>query len=245
MVQTPTPPTPAPAEAPVLAQGQPSLEALQAQAATLRVQLAGLRAEWTSLKNQLDQMLRNNPARPGVQQKWADVAVQRAQVEGDLARIEAQIAERTGVPVGVPGVPGVPPRFPNVPPFGRSSGANVVFPIGAVVLLAMLFPVTIAWAKRVGRGDRRPAPLGPRELERLERMEQAIDAVAIEVERVSEGQRFITKILADRPQRAAAESAPQQSEPVDQPMRALGAGPAELLDVREREQVRQRINTPH
>lgn len=34
--------------------------------------------------------------------------------------------------------------------------------------------------------------------ERLARMEQAIDAMAVEVERISEGQRFTTKLLADR-----------------------------------------------
>jgi hypothetical protein len=33
---------------------------------------------------------------------------------------------------------------------------------------------------------------------RLERMEQAVDTIAIEVERVSEGQRFTSKLLADR-----------------------------------------------
>jgi hypothetical protein len=34
--------------------------------------------------------------------------------------------------------------------------------------------------------------------ERLSRMEQAIDAMAVEMERVSEGQRFTSKLLADR-----------------------------------------------
>ena len=34
--------------------------------------------------------------------------------------------------------------------------------------------------------------------QRLERIEQAVDAIAIEVERISEGQRFTTKLLADR-----------------------------------------------
>jgi hypothetical protein len=33
---------------------------------------------------------------------------------------------------------------------------------------------------------------------RLERIEQAVDAIAIEVERISEGQRFTTKLLSDR-----------------------------------------------
>jgi hypothetical protein len=35
--------------------------------------------------------------------------------------------------------------------------------------------------------------------ERLMRIEQAIDAMAVEVERISEGQRFVTRVLAERP----------------------------------------------
>jgi hypothetical protein len=34
--------------------------------------------------------------------------------------------------------------------------------------------------------------------QRLSRLEQAVDATAVEVERISEGQRFTTKLLADR-----------------------------------------------
>jgi hypothetical protein len=33
--------------------------------------------------------------------------------------------------------------------------------------------------------------------QRLERLEQGMDAIAIEIERVSEGQRFVTKLLAE------------------------------------------------
>ena len=36
---------------------------------------------------------------------------------------------------------------------------------------------------------------------RLERVEQAVESIAIEIERVSEGQRFVTKLLNDRAQR--------------------------------------------
>ena len=35
-------------------------------------------------------------------------------------------------------------------------------------------------------------------LERLSRMETAIDATALEVERIAEGQRFTTKLLSDK-----------------------------------------------
>lgn len=34
--------------------------------------------------------------------------------------------------------------------------------------------------------------------ERLSRIEQAVDSIAVEVERVSEGQRFTTRLLADK-----------------------------------------------
>jgi hypothetical protein len=35
--------------------------------------------------------------------------------------------------------------------------------------------------------------------DRVNRIETAVDATAIEVERISEGQRFTTRLLADRP----------------------------------------------
>ena len=44
--------------------------------------------------------------------------------------------------------------------------------------------------------------------DRLGRMEQAIDAIAIEVERISEAQRFVTKLLAER--KAPAASLPER-----------------------------------
>lgn len=46
--------------------------------------------------------------------------------------------------------------------------------------------------------------------ERLSRMEQSIEAISIEMERVGEGQRFVTKLLAERaPERLPA---PSESE---------------------------------
>lgn len=38
----------------------------------------------------------------------------------------------------------------------------------------------------------------PPEDDRLERLEQAVDAIAIEIERVSEAQRYTTKLLTER-----------------------------------------------
>jgi hypothetical protein len=62
-------------------------------------------------------------------------------------------------------------------------------------LTAIGVPLARAFARRVEQG---PPKLAPEVLARLERMEQAIDSIAIEVERISEGQRFTTKLLAER-----------------------------------------------
>jgi hypothetical protein len=232
--QTPVPSAPPVPAAPVeaqVAQGPATLSGLQAQAIELRIQLAGIRAQWNGLRTQLDQMLRNNPARPGVQQKWADVGVQKAQVEGDLARIEAQIAQLTGTPVA-----GVRPPLPRGSRFNPSIG----IPIGAVLVMVMFVPVSLAWARRIARGSNRPAPLTRDAVDRLERLEQAIDTVAIEVERISEGQRFVTKILAERPKRTdSAAEASRDAAPDEPHIRALGAGSAEPIEVPQREQVRE------
>jgi hypothetical protein len=58
-------------------------------------------------------------------------------------------------------------------------------------------PIARAWARRMESRPREPDQL-PEVNARLERMEHAIDSIAVEVERISEGQRFTTKLLADR-----------------------------------------------
>ena len=47
---------------------------------------------------------------------------------------------------------------------------------------------------------------------RLERIEQAIDAMAVEVERIAEGQRYVTKLLADRGQERVAAASQSRHE---------------------------------
>lgn len=62
----------------------------------------------------------------------------------------------------------------------------------------MVTVVTVARliSKWIDRRARLPQSDGSDE--RLSRIEQAVDAIAIEVERISEAQRFTTKLLADR-----------------------------------------------
>ncbi len=68
-------------------------------------------------------------------------------------------------------------------------------------------------ARRIWRRGGSVGPAFPRELtDRLTHLEQSVDAVAIEVERIGEGQRFMTRLFTERgAPRAAADGA---TEPV-------------------------------
>jgi hypothetical protein len=58
-------------------------------------------------------------------------------------------------------------------------------------------------AAKFAEGRRRQAPAGESVSDaRLARLEVAVESIAVEVERISEGQRFTTKLLNDQAQRA-------------------------------------------
>ena len=71
---------------------------------------------------------------------------------------------------------------------------------GVIGLTISISMVAMAIAKMVSSRRRKDLPESAtaRLEERLERMELAIDAMATEVERVAEGQRFTSKLLADQ-----------------------------------------------
>ncbi len=77
--------------------------------------------------------------------------------------------------------------------------AGVVVPLGAfamIITISIFVPLVRAYAKRLE--NRSQVAVIPAEVtSRLERMEQAIDSIAVEVERISEGQRFTTKLLSE------------------------------------------------
>lgn len=66
---------------------------------------------------------------------------------------------------------------------------------GTVAATIVLFPIARAWARRM---DRKAVPPSPEVTGRLDRIEQAIETIAIEVERVSEAQRYSAKLLTER-----------------------------------------------
>lgn len=78
-------------------------------------------------------------------------------------------------------------------------GPDVAVPLGAfatAIICAIGIPLARAYSRRMEADSKNPRI--PSEVAaRLERMEQTLEAVAIEVERITEGQRFTTKLLSE------------------------------------------------
>lgn len=80
---------------------------------------------------------------------------------------------------------------------------DILIPLAGMitgVIMVLGLPLVIVHARKLWMRDsvtQVPSSLSDH---RLERIEQAIDAMAVEVERIAEGQRFVTKLLSERAQ---------------------------------------------
>jgi hypothetical protein len=72
---------------------------------------------------------------------------------------------------------------------------------GTIIIVTLGVPLVRAYVRKQ---DAQSQLNVPQIDERLSRIENAIDAMAIEVERISEGQRFVTRLLAEREESKAA-----------------------------------------
>ena len=99
-------------------------------------------------------------------------------------------------------------------------GPDVAVPLGAfatAIICAIGIPLARAYSRRMDADSKNPRI--PNEVAaRLERMEQTLEAVAIEVERITEGQRFTTKLLSEG--RGAGDARPIPSSAASPPDRA-------------------------
>jgi hypothetical protein len=81
---------------------------------------------------------------------------------------------------------------------GLGSGQVVAVSIVAIIFVAG--PLAVGFARTLFKRASQPGPplqALTETAQRLERLEGAVDSIAIEIERISEGQRFVTKLLSE------------------------------------------------
>jgi hypothetical protein len=72
----------------------------------------------------------------------------------------------------------------------------------AILSIFVLFPIAISLARVIWRrasNPERPRAMNDDSSRRLVEMQQTLDTMALEIERISEGQRFVTKLMSERP----------------------------------------------
>jgi hypothetical protein len=163
------------------------LRALRERREELSDQLTSAASRRRSLANQLEDAP-PGPVSAGLEQRIAVLDARLAQLELDMAETGRQL---TGAPAAL--IASAESRAP----FGDVDPADVLATVAGTFALAFVAVLFFAFARRIWRGGRRPQPPLADSTQRLERIEQAIEAVAIEVERISEGQRFVTRLLSE------------------------------------------------
>ncbi len=209
--------TPTPPLAPTIAPGQVTVgevtlsspqavyQGFRAQRRELGRQLEELQGTRDNLSSRLEEPLVAGADRKGLEQRISSIDERIAAIDKQIADADAQVARAASIP-GAAVDPPPPPRT------GPPEEAWVV---GTIFMIIFFVPMSIAFARRIWRRSGQVTTTIPKELsERVMRVEQTVEATAIEIERIGEGQRFMTRLFTEGNATHALPSAAAQSAPV-------------------------------
>jgi hypothetical protein len=163
-------------------------EGFRAQRRELANQMDELESTRRQITSQLQELDQGSTDRKPLENRLTDVDARIKAVDQMIAGNAAQLAQAAAVPGAVVEHP---PPLPQGPP-------DEVFVLGGIFLFVAILPLSIAFARRIWRRSAAAVTSLPRDItDRLQRMEQAIEATAVEVERIGEGQRFITRLFTE------------------------------------------------
>ena len=122
-------------------------------------------------------------------------------LDSRIARLESDIDE-TGKQLSAAPVAVIAERQQPIFGWGPTTNnrlADNFAPLMGLFILFVLFPIAASISRALWKRGSAPRAVAasPDTARRLDRIEQAVEAVAIEVERISEGQRFVTRLLSE------------------------------------------------
>ena len=140
--------------------------------------------------------------RAGIEARIAGIDARIADMDKQIAAADQAVARAAGIPGAV-----VPE-----PPFVRPGPPDEVYVLTGLFMFVAILPISVAYARRIWRRSAAAVAALPDEvMDRLTRLDHAVDSIAVEVERIGEGQRFVTRVLAERsPASAALGAAPER-----------------------------------
>jgi hypothetical protein len=163
-------------------------KAFTEQEKVLANQLENLEEKHRELARQLADPATDKAVRSGLEARVAEVDKGIAEVDKQLAAARLSVAKAAAVPGAVV----EPPRQQ------RNGPPEEVFVLAGMFIVVVFFPLSIALARRIWKRGAAAVTAFPQELaERLNRLDQSMDSIAIEVERIGEGQRFVTRVMSE------------------------------------------------
>jgi len=196
VVRVVVPQEPVAPNAPILAgaRSAPSASAIyegfRAQRRELTDQLRDLESTRRGITSQLEDVSPGDPQRAPLEARMKEVDARISSVDQMLAGNSAQLAQAAAIPGAVVEAPPVQVI--------RTGPPEEAFVLGGMFIIVVLLPISIAFARRIWRRSAAVVTSLPREIgERLQRMEQSVEATALEVERIGEGQRFLTRLFTE------------------------------------------------
>ena len=166
------------------------VEALKAKRSELSRQLTSVQSRRDEVSKELRRTTAESPSAKGLEQRLAVMDERIVQLERDSSANGRELARAPGELVSEEAT------AERYGPF--SSGQLTAISIVSIVMV--WGPLAWAAARLMMRRANQPKP-SPQLLEgtaRLERIEQAVDAISIEIERISEGQRFVTQLMSSK-----------------------------------------------
>ena len=162
------------------------MRALLARRREINLQLNSV----TERRDRLIQQLQTVPAEgsEGMRSQLAFLDKRVIQLETDLATVGKEVAAAS------PQLIAMAQESITAPPedlFGAGVGVGA----GTIFVLAVGF--FYFWRRRWKKTRKSVPALPEGDSDRLQRLEHGMEAIAIEVERISEGQRFVTKLLSE------------------------------------------------
>ena len=94
-------------------------------------------------------------------------------------------------------------EYPQEPIPPQAVDISIAFFV-TVAVCVIGFPLSRAFGRLLDRRAQRPAVTAPDVTPQLSQLQESVDALAIEMERMSEGQRFTSRLLSERSERPEA-----------------------------------------
>jgi hypothetical protein len=194
LMQNPTPGTPAPLVAGVPLDANPT--AIWQGTVAARRELNSQRGELQTQRRRVSEQLQNprieGPDRQGLERQIIDIDARIMTLDKQISAANERVAQAALVP----GAAVEPRRESDEVP-------EAVFVLSGIFFVVVLFPLSVAFALRLVRRGARGVAALPHDImerfnERFNRIDQAVEAMAVEVERIGEGQRFVTRLMSDR-----------------------------------------------